>query len=365
MVEQPAVNRRVAGSSPASGAIFAAIAQGYLNKHEEQLMKPPIFIVGQHRSGSTLWHNLVAMCPGIMRLTDPRFLSNGRHKDFQFFLKTYAGDLTIDPNVDKMVDECFAQTKIPGLDSTFWRFENVKAADDLELKRQISFRVKESDRGLGAIAKILIEEITRFSGCERACVKFPVDVGHIPELLAWFPDCRIMHITRDPRAMAMSKTNDPSGTAIRALQHPRLAWFIKKLAVWFVISQYRLDAKTHLRFRHLDNYRLFHYEDLLAEPEKTLRDLCQFIGTEFTENLLHPERGIHQHQPSSLTGKRQMALDASVAVRWQKVIPAVDGWLITTLTERSSRILGYDPDTHPIFAAARNSHSKVRLQPSA
>jgi len=318
-------------------------------------MESPIFIVGPHRSGSTLWHNLIAMCPGMMRLTDPRFLSDGTHKDFRYFLKTRIGDLSIDENVDKMVEVCFSKKNVPGLDSTFWRFENIKAANGPELKEEISRRLKQSDRSLGAIARIFIEEVTRFSGCERACVKFPVDVGHIPELSQWFPDCKIIHITRDPRAVSMSKTNDPSGTAIKVLEHPRLAWLIRKLSVWLVIAQYRRTARLHRRFRHLRNYRLFRYEDLLAEPEKTLRDLCKFIEVEFTHNLLHPEAGIHLHQPSSLTGKQKKAFDPSAAVRWQDVISPVDKWLITALTKRAMKIMDYDPNTHPIFRLNQRS----------
>ena len=318
-------------------------------------MESPIFIVGPHRSGSTLWHNLIAMCPGMMRLTDPRFLSDGTHKDFRYFLKTRIGDLSIDENVDKMVEVCFSKKNVPGLDSTFWRFENIKAANGPELKEEISRRLKQSDRSLGAIARIFIEEVTRFSGCERACVKFPVDVGHIPELSQWFPDCKIIHITRDPRAVSMSKTNDPSGTAIKVLEHPRLAWLIRKLSVWLVIAQYRRTARLHRRFRHLRNYRLFRYEDLLAEPEKTLRDLCKFIEVEFTHNLLHPEAGIHLHQPSSLTGKQKKAFDFSAAVRWQDVISPVDKWLITALTKRAMKIMDYDPNTHPIFRLNQRS----------
>src|SRR5439155_4549605 len=129
------------------------------------------------------------------------------------------------------------------------------------------------------------------------------------ELLAWFPDCRVMHITRDPRAVAMSKTNDPSGTAIRVLNHPRLAWLIRKLSVWSVIAQYRQTARLHSRFQHLSNYKLFRYEDLLAEPERTLKEVCKFIEVEFKQELLHPEAGMHLHQPSSLTGKQQKAFD--------------------------------------------------------
>ena len=284
-----------------------------------------------------------------MRLTDPCFLSERRHKDFRYFLKTQAGDLSIDENVDKMVEICFSKQNVPGLDNTFWRFENIEAIKNPKLKQEISRQIKKSDRSLGAIAKILLEEITRFSGRTRACVKFPVDVGHIPELLAWFPDCKVMHITRDPRAMAMSKTNDPSGTALKIQEHPRLAWLIRKLAVWFVIIQYRWIARLHLQFKHLNNYRLFRYEDLLAQPEKTLRELCEFIETDFVEDMLDPQKGRHEHQPSSLTGKQQKAFDASAAVRWQAVISPFDKWIITVLTKQSMKRLDYDPKTHSIF----------------
>lgn len=313
-------------------------------------MRPHIFIVGPHRSGSTLWHNVISMCPGVMRLTDPRFLGDRRHKGFNHFLKT-CGDLSIDENVDAMVEICFSKQNFPGLDSTFWRFENIEAVKNPELKKEISTRIKQSDRSLGTITRIFIEEITRFGGCTRACVKFPVDIGHIAELLQWFPDCKIVHITRDPRAVAMSKSNDPSGTAIKVTQHPSFGWFIRRLAMWFVIAQYRWTSRLHIQFKHLPNYRLFRYEDLLAEPETTLRKLCEFIEVDFTDDLLHPEAGRHEHQRSSLTGQQRKAFDPSAAIRWQSIIPGFDKWLITTLTRGSMKRMGYDPDTHPVFHA--------------
>jgi hypothetical protein len=312
-------------------------------------MNAPIFIVGPHRAGSTLWHNLIAMCPGVMRLTDPRFLSDRRHKDFRYFVRTCVGNLSNDQNIDKMVDLCFARQNLPGLSSTFWRFESIKVAEDPELKRTISRRIKKSDRSLGSIARILIEEITRFSGSTRACVKFPVDVRHIPELLQWFPDCKIVHITRDPRALAMSKSNDPSGTAAKVAEHPRMAWTIRKAALCMVIVQYRLSARLHKRFKTLNNYRLFRYEDLLAEPERVLRELCEFIETEFTEEMLQPQKGQHEHQPSSLTGERRKAFDREAAVRWQDIISPIDYWIISSLTRRSMERLEYRPKLHPIF----------------
>jgi hypothetical protein len=312
-------------------------------------MTNPIFIIGPHRAGSTLWHNLISMCPGVIRLTDPRFLGRRGQRDFRFFLDTQARNLTTPEDINTLVELCFSKKNIPGLEGAFWRFEGITAVDDHELRKQVARQIMDSDRSLGAIAKILVEAITRFSGCDRACVKFPVDIGHIPELIKWFPECKIVHITRDPRALAMSKSNDPSGTAIKVLEHPRFAWLIRKLAVLSTIAQYRLSAKMHLQLECLNNYRLFRYEDLLADPERVLRELCDFIETDFTEEMLEPQKGRHEHQPSSLTGKRQKAFDPAAATRWKTIISKGDYWLISLLTRESMKKLGYNPKTHPIF----------------
>jgi len=37
-----------------------------------------------------------------------------------------------------MVQLCFAKKNLPGLDSTFWRFENIAVANDPGLKETIS-----------------------------------------------------------------------------------------------------------------------------------------------------------------------------------------------------------------------------------
>src|SRR5262245_3917684 len=159
-------------------------------------MQNPIFIVGSHRSGSTLWHNLLAMSPGVLRLAEPRFLAPPRQRDFKFFMMSQAADLSNDADVDKMVELCFSKKAFPGLEAAFWRFEGIKVAEDPALQTAIAGRIKASDRSFGAVCRVIIEEFTRFSGCNRACVKFPVDVEHIPELIQWFPGCKVIHITR-------------------------------------------------------------------------------------------------------------------------------------------------------------------------
>ncbi len=325
-------------------------------------MQCPIFIVGPHRSGSTLWHNLLAICPGILRLSDPRFLGRRGQRDFKFFLHSQARDLSSAEDVETMVELCFSKKSIAGLEGAFWRFEGIGVVDEPALRREVSRKIQESDRSLGAIVSAIINGITRVSGYERACVKFPVDVTRTPELLKWFPDCKVIHITRDPRALAMSKTNDPSGTAIKVVEHPRLGWAIRKAAVWFVCAQYRQTAKIHKQLKQLSNYRLFRYEDLLFDPEETLRELCSFIDVPFSEAMLEPQSGRHDHQPSSLTGKRKKAFDPEAATRWRDVISPVDNLIISALTKGSMKELGYNPATHPIFQ--KNQSSEKAAQPT-
>ncbi len=312
-------------------------------------MLPPILIVGPHRAGSTLWHNLIAMAPGILRLPEPRFLGRPRQRDFRFFLRTQIGNLADDGNIDRLVKLCLSRQDLPGLGGAMWKFKGVPAVDDPRLEQSLTIRIKASDRTMGSVARILLEELTRFSGCTRACVKFPVEVRHIPTLIRWFPDCTVVHITRDPRALAMSKANDPAGTALKVAAHPRLAWAIRKTALALVIAQYRMSARMHQRCKGMTNYRLFRYEDLLAEPRKTLIELCEFIQTEFDEEMLDPQRGQHEHQPSSITGKQQKGFDPAAAVRWRQVISPLDNWLILRFTRKAMGQLGYDPETHPIL----------------
>ncbi|MCK4818831.1 sulfotransferase, partial [bacterium] len=233
----------------------------------------PIFIVGLPRSGSTLWLNIFAENPKIFRMGEMLFLTPWR-KYFRYFIRRQVGDLSIVKNIKKMIELIFSREKISGIDSSFWNYD-IEKVNHPNLRNKLLYKILESDKSLESIFKIMIEEITRFYGDSSCCVKFPVHVNHVPKLLQWFPNCKVVHITRDPRAMAISKTNDPGGTAKMIEKHPGSRFLIKKIMVFWVIVQYIWVSKLHCKYKHYENYALFKYEDLLAEPEKTIKELCE------------------------------------------------------------------------------------------
>jgi hypothetical protein len=324
------------------------ISQSYSSV--QQTVNSPIFIIGLHRTGSTVWHNLIAMYPEICRLADPRVLGTWWQKDFRSFLKTQTTDLSVDENVARMVESMLSRREAPGLDGVFWRFENFEEViRHPEFRKSLSAHIKQSDGSPLGIFRALVDNLVRFSGRTRACVKFPVDIAHVPALVAAFPDCRIIHISRDPRAMALSKTNDPGGTAKIRRRHPLLASLMRPGFVAFAAWQYMRSSRVHRKYRHLPNYRLFLYEDLLADPTATMKKLCEFAGLEFSAARLRLEEGQHRQQRSSLTGKQTLELDKRAATRWQSAISPFERWVVTLLTRRSMHRFGYDPSRHPIF----------------
>lgn len=306
-------------------------------------MEAPIFIVGLPRSGSTLWLNIFEQNHKTCRIGEMLFLTPWR-KDFRYFLRKKVGNLANRKNVEKLIELIFSRKLVPGITASFW-YNDIGKVVNPNLKKIIQMRILESERSLESIFKILIEEISAFKGYNRCCVKFPVYVNHVPELLKWYPQCKIVHITRDPRAMAISRANDPEGTQIKIKKHPRLGFIIRNTMIFFVIVQYIWTSKLHCKYKTIHNYALFKYEDLLAEPERLIKELCEFTEIDFVPEMLDPKEG----QASSVTGKKQKGFNKKAASHWKGVISPFLESVITMLTKSSSSRFEYDPQNHPVY----------------
>lgn len=306
-------------------------------------MQNPIFIVGLPRSGSTLWLNIFAQHPTLYRIGEMLFLTPWR-KDFSYFLKKHVGDLSSEKNLEKMINLIFSRKLVPGITASFW-YHDIGKVIDPKLRIILLNKLRASDKSLEQIFKILVEEITAFEGFNRCCIKFPVYVNYVPQLLQWYPDCKIIHITRDPRAMAVSRKNDPEGTQLKIKKYPYFAFPLKLMMVTFVILQYIWSSKLHAKYKGIQNYALFKYEDLLADPERVVKKLCDFTEIKFLPEMLIPKEG----QASSVTGKRQKGFSKATASRWKKVISPFEERLITLFTKPSMDRFEYDYRNHPVF----------------
>jgi hypothetical protein len=237
-------------------------------------------------------------------------------------------------NIKKMIDLMFSGRKIPGIATDLWLYQ-VKYFDDQYLKEKIYCRILESDKSLQSIFKTLVEEIPSYFGLIKCCVKFPVFPSYIPWLLEWYPNGKIVHITRDPRAMAVSRAGFSGEMRLRN----------RTIMIAFVILQYMWTSRLHCKYNGFENYALFRYEDLLADPERTIRELCNFAEVNFVPQMMEPSEG----QPSSVTGGKSAGFNKKAASHWRKILSPLEEKTIAALTRNSMRGFGYDPRDHPVY----------------
>lgn len=137
------------------------------------------------------------------------------------------------------------------------------------------------DSSLATVPAVLREvyaEYARGAGKVRAIDKTPQHTEHVPLLDAGFTGCRFVHLVRDGRDVVPSLRSMPyfpTGFAEAAL-----FWRDRVLS--------GRDARRVVgRGRYLE----LRYEDLVADPERHLPEVCAFLDLEYDPRMLeYPER---------------------------------------------------------------------------
>ena len=213
-------------------------------------MTRPIFIVGCPRSGTTLLRDLLRSHPGITIAPESHFIP-------RFYLSY--GD--------------------PSSDQEAWRI----ARSILKTRRVGLWQIvaQPTDfigcRSFSEVTTRLFELWAREKGKPRWGDKTPHYVRHIPLLIQLFPDAQVIHVVRDGRDVALSW--------LRTRFEPRNLY--KAARLWKeMATKGRRDGAT----LPADSYLEVRYETLLADPEATMRGVCQFLNEPWEPAVLTPSR---------------------------------------------------------------------------
>ncbi len=297
-----------------------------------------IFVVGLSRSGTTLLRNILNRHSQIAIAPENHFLghliaSEGvRHKLRRF------GDLGDDDRLRAMVDflydgglERATALREP---SRFWTWLTKRLPREVLLRR-----LEPTDRSERAIFATLLDAFAERAGKSIRGEKTPAHLRHVPLLVEWFPNGRIVHMMRDPRAIFVSEVRRRRATGggfpYSLLRHipPLLSAFalVETTAIWaegaWRSARYRRAYPTR--------YRMLRFEDLVEAPEEQLRGLCGWLGVDFEQAMLE------QRVVSVGARLGEVGIDADAATRWRATIPGwADRWFRLALGRRM-RALGY------------------------
>jgi len=130
----------------------------------------------------------------------------------------------------------------------------------------------------------------------------------VPLLKSWFPEAKFIHVIRNPYA------NFVSLRKFRSVNGPYP--LINRMIRTFYNNYYFLYYNRAL----IPGYFVMRYEDLVRDPESTLRKACEFLGIGFDPVLLNPSIGGRPWGGNSVFGTRFSGIDASNLDRWKSAI---------------------------------------------
>jgi hypothetical protein len=322
-------------------------------------MDRPIFVLGAHKSGTSLLRSLFDGHPALFAVPI----------ESHFF-----------QNLEYWIDYPFLKRIQPRRISTDQLIANLKAA--------IAYSNTEENPQADGISKGIFDQsrfntylethllpITNLYGNLAQCFEiylkaifYAIDGTDITiekrfleksveaaelalELQQLFPDAIFIHILRNPYANLVSmrkfRMHNKKTTAF-----PWLGLDYRSLynSLFFLYKNRRLISK----------YLVIKYEDLIMTPEATLQSICEFAELEFAEHLLQPTYlGKPWSGNSSATVKFQ-GISTARLNDWQTEISPLEVKLINKYLKHVVEDFGYDVVEHqtPILQPFRQEYPK-------
>lgn len=280
-----------------------------------------IFITGTMRTGSSLVANLLSVHSKI------RVISDGIHF-FRFIYKRY------DPLDEKNLQRLLLHLRA----RLYHRFEmdfDVPGVSQRIIRRGVSYPV-------------IYDEVMTFflkqKGEKEIWGDDPaLQWREIPDFINMFPEGRVVHILRDPRAVMCSWKRAIGKDSFRYLH-----------SILNSIDCLRY-AGIYSKSLNPGRYFLLRYEDMVADPEKWVKKLCAFIGVEFEKIMLEPERwnatlgnNVLELGRSSFDGN-VVGFSVGRANRWRDVIEDWELCLAESLLGGLLAESGYEPSGKPLL----------------
>jgi hypothetical protein len=210
-------------------------------------MKPPVFIVGCPRSGTSYLYHLLLSAGGFAEFRTQMNVFD--------VLEPVYGNLGIARNKTRMMSE-WLRTKA-------FKVSGLQAGE-------IKEKVLSECQSAGEFLQIVMEEIARSQGVDRWIDSTPTNIPHLLRIKKDFPDARILHIIRDGRDVALSL--DKRGWS-RPLPWDRAKGLLAAGLYWEWIVRKGRQFGSLLRPDYLE----VRYEDLVREPDQTLPRLAEFL----------------------------------------------------------------------------------------
>lgn len=216
----------------------------------------PIFVVGAGRSGTTLLQ--------LMLNAHSRISLAG---EIGFFQQTL--------QLEARFPSLRSESEIDGLFRQLSHTSNYQFLPDADRVFRLAKGrlLADPDADFARLYRYILEGYASLLGRARFGEKTPENIRHLDDMVDLFPNCRIIHIFRDPRAIAASRSKLPFWS--NDIVTNTLKWKID-----MVFAREFVDRCGERNFLEVS------YESLISDPRACLEKICRFVGEEYEEGML-------------------------------------------------------------------------------
>jgi hypothetical protein len=295
------------------------------------MTKPPVFIVGCPRSGTSYLYHLLLSAGGFAEF----------HTQMNVFdvLEPIYGDLGVRRNRVRMMNDWLRSKafKVSGL-----RAEEIRTTVESDCRSGSDF------------LRIVMDEVAHQQGVDRWIDSTPTNIPHLLRIKKDFPDAQIIHIIRDPRDVALSLDKRGWSRPLpwdndKALLAAGLYW------EWIVRKGRKLGSLLP------SNYCETRYEDLVNQPAETVARLGLFLQHDLNYGRIR-QASIGSVKIPLTSFKEDLVRGQFTPVgRWKDKFPSDQLVLFESLVGEYMRELGYTLSSISPLAKRSMSARRMRL----
>lgn len=277
-----------------------------------------IFITGASRSGTTLLSFVLRNHDDVLGL-----------KELQYFGQTWDPrnrQRRFSRNQSIAAAAAIYACQEQGILST-----KVSPAHRLAATRLID-ELGDASADPAALFAAAVHQLAQAAGKSIPCEQTPRYIFYARALLEIYPNAQVVHMVRDPRAVMASQKMRWQRRRLAAdgTKVPRY----QSLRVWVNYHPYTVArlwseaTAAALALAQHPRVTLIQFEELLQQPEATVRRLCARLGLDFDEKMLDVGQINSSHQSS--TGGARRGLQTAAIDTWRKILTQTE----TAIAER-------------------------------
>jgi hypothetical protein len=197
--------------------------------------------------------------------------------------------------------------------------------------KRMGWSRKELDQELRRFYDRIFSRHANEHGKERWGDKTPYHTFHVDDMARVFPDAQFVAIVRHPGGCVASNMNRWGQTVRQAIDHYR---------------RYNREIARVARV-YPDRFAVLRYEDLVTRPEPVLRELLDYLGEDWSDNVLQ-----HHTVQAARGGRRKVEgrslvddpIDVARISKWTKTMEERHRSVLRRRCARLGQLYGYAID---------------------